>query len=134
MPYHMKWFVQKRVILTQFWGNVTRDDILQFISELEGKIEEGTPLIHHISDGLEIEKLNIDLKTLQLMLKSMKPSETMGWHIEVTRSPINRMIGAIANQFAKIRFRTYNTVQEAVDFLLIGDDTLRKSDFETELD
>jgi hypothetical protein len=124
MPYKMIWLVPERVIMTQFWGRVTLEDVQGFVDELEAKIEEGTPLIHHISDGLEIEKIEIKLKTFQLFLRGMRPPAKMGWHIEVTRNPINLMISALANQFAHIRYRTFDTVQEAFQFLSTNDETL----------
>ena len=130
MPYKMQWMVPNRVILTQFWGRVSLQDIQQFISDLQHTIPKGTPQVHHISDGLEIEYIDISLKTLQMILRGIRPSEYLGWHIEVTDNPINQMISSIVSRFANVSYRTSDSMQGALSFLKASDDTLPLHAFE----
>lgn len=117
MPYQRSWLVEKRVALTRFYGNLTLEDVERFIVEQKEAVEIGIPLVHHISDGREIEKIELKLRTFQLLLNGIQPSERFGWQVEVTVNPMNRMISSIVGQFAGVNMRVEPTVEAAVVFL-----------------
>ena len=133
MPYETQWLVPNRVILTRIFGKVTQEEIENLIADIEAKLEAGTPFIHHISDGTEMDKIEINLKTIRLMLGGKKRSEILGWQIDVIHNPINKMISSIGNQIAGVRYRAFNTIQDAVAFLNENDPTLPEIDLKKTL-
>lgn len=130
MPYKTSWLIPERIVITKLWGNVSLEDVQNISKEVEEKVEEGTPLVHHISDSLDAERFEFSLKTFQVMFRSARPLEGMGWQISVTRNPINRMTSAIVNRFVRTRYRSFDTVQEALQFLSAKDETLGEIELE----
>ena len=129
MPYTMRWLVDKRVVLTEFEGGITADDLREFVAELKQYISEGTPLVHHISNSHQIKKVEMSLGTLRSVAGAAAVIGQLGWQIDINTNPINKMFAGIGAQFAGIRSRTFATMDEAIEFLKGNDVTLQKLDW-----
>src|SRR5688572_8505760 len=124
MPVQIEWLIPKRVIMSRFSGVISLEDIEGWLAILTKMVDEGTPLVHHISDNLQIESIDVSLKTFQVLIKGIKKADHFGWYLSVTTNPINRMIAALVSQFAGIRVRTYWTFEEALSFLKENDPSI----------
>jgi len=124
MPHEMRWLVDKRVVLTTFHGNITAEELTQFVTEIKAYIADGTPLVHHISNSLDLQKVEFSLGTISSVAKAASIIGQLGWQVDVNINPINRMFANLGSQFANIRTRTFATQQEAIDFLKENDTTL----------
>lgn len=124
MAYELLWLVEKRVLLARFLGMVDVETITNFIEEQHAMIAQGIPLVHHINDTTDTDRIEVSLRTLQAFMKTLKPPEGLGWHVEVNPHAFNRMISSLALQFAGARYRTVTTINEAITFLQANDDTL----------
>ena len=124
MAYELFWVVEKRVLMARFHGSINAEGIQAFIAEQHAMIAEGIPLVHHINDTTDTGKIEVNLQTMQALMKSFKMPAGLGWHIEVNPNPVNRMVSGIALQFAKARYRVVPTVDEAIAFLQANDESL----------
>lgn len=134
MPYKTQWLVPSRVLLTQLRGQITEEDVSNLTADINAKIEEGTALVHHINDASKMDRITITLKSARILVQSMRTSDKLGWHLEVTNNPINKMISSIGIQFSGVRYRSFNTLEEAVTFLNTNDSTLPEIDLNNLLD
>jgi len=124
MTYKTVWLVKDRVLLSTFSGVITQLELESFISEVRGEIAKGRPLVHHISNSLALEKLELSLKTFRSLLGAYKMVGELGWQVDVNRNTVNKMLSSLGAQFVRIRTRTYPTLDEAVSFLKGVDPTL----------
>lgn len=125
MPISHEWLVEDRVILTTMLDVVTENEIEEWLQNQQEMVAKGTPLVHHISDGLQLEKMDVNLKTFYKMITAIPRTKNFGWHIEVTTSPISKVTSSIVSRFAGVHTRTYPTVEQAVKFLREKDETLQ---------
>lgn len=125
MPYRIEWIVEKRVLLTTFSGKVTKAELCKFIEQIRDEIRSGQPLIYHISDSLDLEKVEISLLALQQLIKSISTFSELSWQIDINYPrALNTMLAAFASQFAGVRTRTMTALDDAVVFLKEIDPTL----------
>lgn len=124
MSYELSWLVEKRVTLARFSGTITAEEIQSFMTEQHALIAEGIPLVHHINNTTETDKIEAKLGTLQAMMKMFKQPEGLGWHLEVNPRPVSRMMASLSLQFAGARYKVFSTVDEAIAFLQENDTTL----------
>ncbi|MBZ0301675.1 MAG: hypothetical protein K8J31_18150 [Anaerolineae bacterium] len=121
MPTETRWEVPKRVIYTRYFGNMTMEDIVAVISDLERYLEEGIPLVHTIMDVGEVETYP---NLLELTRLKFKQNDRQGWTIFVGAQGVARFAASVTSQLAGSRFRLFDTFEEAVAFLNEQDDTL----------
>lgn len=121
MPHEIQWLVEKRVILCTFHGTIHAEELEQFIGEVRSAAQTGIPLVHLITDSLDLQKLEISLATLKSLAQAAKMAGELGWIIDINRNPVNRMFAGLAAQFAGVRFRTVLQRELAVNFLKTND-------------
>lgn len=124
MAIEIDWLIPNRIILSKFTGTMTLEDVEGWLEIQMKMVEEGTPLVHHISNSLELDWVEIRLKTFQTLMKGISKSENFGWHIEITKNPVNRMVSNIVTQFAKVHTRSYTNMEQALAFLKENDPSL----------
>jgi len=134
MPHKVSWLVADRVLLTQFHGVITSAELGSFMEQVLDMARSGTPMVHHISDSIALERVEFSLATARAMLKGRSLISELGWQIDINRNPINKMFAGIISQFAGVRTRTFPTMKEAFMFLHNHDTTLASVDWDALLD
>lgn len=129
MPYTIDWIVERRIILTTFYGSITADELKEFIAEVRAKAADGIPLVHHISNSLSLRGVEFSLGTARNLVGALDMLKELTWQIDINTNPINRMFANIIAQFAGMRTRTFKTPEEAVDFLRTNDPTLQDTEW-----
>ncbi|RMG72593.1 MAG: hypothetical protein D6711_12660 [Chloroflexi bacterium] len=129
MPYKMMWLVEKRVIYTCFEGVITAEDLSQFLHELQAYIHNGTPPIHHISNGLKIERIKFSLSMLQRMVSRFKVVHQLSWNININENRLVTTIASIGNYLINVNNHTVKTLDEAIAYLKQKDPTLKNLDW-----
>ncbi len=124
MPYELHWLVEKRVTYARFHGVITIDVLAQYVEDQNALVAEGTPLVHSINDTLAVEKIDFNLRSLQVFSKTLKQPEGVGWHLDVSPKGLRRFLSSLALQFSGTRFRQFDTIEEAVEFIQENDPTL----------
>lgn len=126
MPYKISWLVEKRVLYTEFEGVITSEELGNFITDMTSMMEEGTPLVHHISNSLQLERVTFSLAGARSMAGAFKLTKMLGWQIDINQNQLNRMFADILSQFARVRSRTVLTYDDAIAFLKENDETLNQ--------
>ena len=106
MPYQTGWYVDKRVILTQYTGIIQIEDIQGQIEETRALIEQGTPLIHSIIDLSQIEKwpaLNVVNEFRSMDIEHVR--ERIGWSVIVANNVVLKFGSALFAPIFNLRQR-----------------------------
>ncbi|MEL6309037.1 MAG: hypothetical protein AAFQ52_12915, partial [Chloroflexota bacterium] len=127
------------VMLVHMVGTIDANDVLAYLErsfEMRDQANEvngvNGPLVHTISDTSAITQQNIDLKTAQKIMKSLK-SQKIGWSLYVSTDRVQIFFSSLAHQFGGIRFKPFSTIEDALDFLREANDQLDEalgSDYE----
>ena len=124
MPYRIQWYIEKRVILEEAFGNVTIEELVQFNAEVTALIaNEGIAPVHVIVDLTKVEKYPSSLREVLGTMRQKNP-EKVGWMMVVTESPIMRFVASTIFQIARLKLRTFSTLQQAKGFLAEMDETV----------
>jgi len=127
MPCSFEWYVQGRVIVEKFFGDVVVADLVRLNAEVTTLIaQEGVTPVHTIVDLTSVEKYPTKLNEVFSTIQKRVP-EKEGWVLIVTENPILRFFASMVLQFARLPMRTFKTIPEAVGFLSENDQTLVKS-------
>ncbi len=130
MPYTTSWLIKDRVVYSEFHGAVSSDELATFIEQVLDLAKAGTGMVHHISNSLDLQKLEFSLKTAQTLVKGRKLTTEITWQVDINRNPINRWFADFLSQFVGVRTRTFPTLTEAFEFLKAQDPTLADVDWE----
>lgn len=124
MPHTTQWIVEKRVLYSVFHGKITAEELHLFINAVRSEIREGTPMVHHISNSLDLERVEMSLATFKNLTGAYKMAGELGWQVDISRNRLNRMFVSMATQFTNVRSRGVENFDDAVEFLKRVDDTL----------
>lgn len=107
MPARTEWLVENQVIYSQFIGDITHEDAMEFIDTLKTLIDskKGEHRIHFIQDVRYIGKPYMNMQVLKGLFNDTRRMQ--GWYV-VLRKPSNRLFGmvaSIAGQMLRIRMR-----------------------------
>lgn len=118
MPYQMQWIVEKRVILSTFSGIVTRDELLTFINTMLVEVRKGTAPVFHISDSLNLKKVELSLKALLDLVKTFRVFTELGAQIDINRArTVNTFFASAAAKLIRIDAHTVTSLDEAIDLV-----------------
>jgi len=124
ISYNTIWAVEKRVLLSTFIGNVTKDDLVGFANTIRELVKQGEHPIYHISNSLQLTKVELSLNALFALVKSVGAISELAWQIDVNLNPTNKMLAALSSQIIRIRTRTFPSMYDAVTFIKTIDDSL----------
>jgi hypothetical protein len=128
MPHQMTWLVKDRVILSSFSGSLSKGELVAFISEIRLELQHGQAPIYHISNSLELTKVEFSLADLQTLTQASGLVNLLNWQIDINRpKALTTMLAAIAAQFIKLNVRTVASLAEAVTFIKQTDPTLAEA-------
>ena len=124
MPYRIQWYVEGRVILEEAFGDVTVEELIRFNAEVTTLIvDQGIAPVHVIVDLTKVEKYPSSLREVLGTMRQKHP-EKVGWMLVVTESPIMRFVASTVFQIARLKLRTFATLQQAKGFLAEIDETV----------
>lgn len=127
MTYTIAWAVEKRVIVSTFVGDVSKEDLIAYIGQMREWVKEGHPPLYHISNSLQLTKVHLSLGALLQLVRSMGMFSHFAWQIDVNLNPTNKMLAALSSQIMRIRTRTVSTMNDAVNFLKSIDESLMQA-------
>ncbi|MEM9953046.1 MAG: hypothetical protein AAF846_15685 [Chloroflexota bacterium] len=125
MPIAVEWIVRDRVILSSLTGKVTKTEFESWLESQRYMIELGEPLIHHITDTRQIDRLVIPPQKLQKMVRSLPRTPNCGWYVVVSGALQKNRVSSLMTQLSSIQINHTDTLDHAIDFLKDEDETLR---------
>jgi len=125
MPYELGWQIHNRVIYRRYYGDVTLEEIQQSSDEARAMVMQGIPLVHSIIDASEIDRFP-SLREVQRSTHFTTVEEE-GWQMIMGVSGVARLLVSVLTQITGKRFRIVNTVDDAMAFLYMQDETLAET-------
>jgi hypothetical protein len=119
----LDWYIPDRVVLVTFAGDITRDDLLDVDEVLLHDFFDATPAenVHVIFDNTQASSLpEVSIhKQLQFV-----DHPKLGWSVSHGDSPLTRFFLSSVAQLTGIKFRTCQSMDQCVNFLLDMDPAL----------
>lgn len=127
MPIEISWYLQDRIVLVTFIGNVTIDDIkaicVQYIELVDAAPGQG--LIHAFHDGKQLDTLPKSVQDTVTASRSAFHHPRSGWTIGYNAyKPAVRFMGNMATRILGVRYRIVDTQADAIKFLKMVDPSL----------
>ena len=124
MPFTISWYMPDRIIYVELSGTVTAADVQAFIAQMYDMVASSKLPVHSITDThrvVKIESIPAVFKTAQ----AAPMHQNAGWSIMV--GSINPFVNFAADFVSSImhsRYRRFDTMQQALDFVQERDETL----------
>lgn len=126
MDYHYQWLIEGELIYVAVYREPDEATLQQMFAVGKQYIEQSErPLVHFVLDLAHIQQA----ATLGMVIqtaRSQQPHPRTGWVITVgERTRQIRLVSSIARQLLNLRMRSYDALEEALDFLRHVDVTLK---------
>lgn len=120
----VEWVVENHVIMTTAytWDAQGLADDIHRVNELVNQSE--LPLVHTLWDFQNLEKYPTNLNDIRKAVKPLFTNDRCGWVITVMQNQMIAFLSQAASSMYGIRYRTFKTMDEAVQFLQGQDSTL----------
>ncbi len=118
MPYRIDWLVPRKVLLSTFNGDISKDELHVFIEEIRACVRSGDKPIYHISNSLAMGRVQVSLKVLTDLVKSFSMIGDIGVQIDINHPrAINTFLANVASQVLKLKTYTVTSLDEAIALL-----------------
>jgi len=126
MPIKIGWLVENRISYYGYYGDVSVEELQQgqpigqkMLSECEA------PLLHTIQDNTHMTSFPSNAAFLVKITRALLSHPRMGWMVTVgIENQFIQKLAAFVAQISRTRYRTFNTLDEAIAFLAYVDETL----------
>jgi hypothetical protein len=118
MAYAIGWYIEGEVVYVQYSGVASVEEMHQEMIEANEFLAQGTrPLVHMLVDTTKVTKASTLVEVAQAM-KGFRLDPHAGWIITVGEpDKLVKFITSIARQIWRVRQRSFDTMDEAIDFL-----------------
>ena len=118
MPYSINWYIENEIIYIHYSGTPTYDEFRDAILTANDLIEGSSRiLVHIISDLGDVTQIPSSKDALKLA-REVGAHERVGWTIFIREtSALTKMMVAMFTSLTKVRTRSFNTIDEAINFL-----------------
>jgi len=125
MPYKVEWLVEKRILLSRYYGILSMEDARGQVREGNAHLREGIPLTHSIIDMSAVEKLpSLQLASEFMSTDLSEVRDKLGWTIVITNNKFLKFASSLFVPMFKVRQRFFGSLDEALAFLQEEDSTL----------
>ncbi len=134
MPVVNTWYIPEQIGYIRFYGEVTEDELRKFMDDGERMIDSSNRANVHFIINLTELSHPVSLASAIKIARERKKHPRSGWSITVgQQSSFTKFISDVTGQILNTRMRTFDTTQEALEFLREMDETIdwsRAEDFE----
>lgn len=127
MPVEVSWFLEGHIVNVRYSGDVTVEDKRVGAEQEVEFLEAGTvPLVHVLLDITDQVSSPTNIKQIQDALDKALTHPAKGWTLAFGKEEfrMENYVNTVVTQPYQVRYRTYATRQEALEFLLYVDSTL----------
>ena len=119
------WFVKNKIIITNFVGDVTLDELKTNGMQVSQMLNQSdAPLVHLLTNETDLISLPISIKQLSESSPFMQHPQ-LGWVIMYgNEDRLAKFKAAIVTSIAKTRHRRFLTLEESLEFLVAMDKSL----------
>ena len=125
MPYSVDWLIPGQVIYACYSGEFTEDELRMSLRTLIDMIDSSSsPYVHIIADTGDVTKPVPPQKVLKIS-REVGSHERTGWNLILReRSTLVKMGVAFGSTLIKSKIRSFDTFEDAEQFLRKIDETL----------
>ncbi|MFN8372425.1 MAG: hypothetical protein U0694_06065 [Anaerolineae bacterium] len=122
MPVETSWYIEKRVCLQRVYGDVTLAQILQAVDDAAVWTAKSSPPVYFI---IEIRAVK-SYPPLPMIMRVMPRSSpaNVEWSVLVVVDPTLRFMATLLTRFARMRYHTVSSIEQAGEYLKGIDATL----------
>jgi hypothetical protein len=128
MPVDVSWFLEGRIIYVKYYEDVTIED-KQLGAEQEYEfLEAGSvPLVHVLLDITDQISSPTNIQAIQKALDKALKHPKKGWTLAYGKEEfrMENFVNSVVTQSSAVRYRTFVTRQETLEFLVYVDPSLR---------
>jgi hypothetical protein len=116
MGHKTHWYIEKRVVLIVYEGEINQEEMQQVNLELESFLSEGQPPVHLISDNRGMGQVDLSINLIADTFTTMKKS---GWGsvILVDVPPIVRFFANVFGIQFGLKMKSVSTMELALEAL-----------------
>lgn len=122
------WQIAGRVLVVEFTGVITIDDVRKSNQRIRNLVESDgkAAMVHVISDARTRTDIHKELRSLKNFKEASQTSDDTGWLIVVDPNPdiVLRFVVNTLSQLTSQRFRVMTSFDDATNFLYEMDATL----------
>ncbi len=125
MPYTIRWYIPHEVLYLHYSGTVSGDDLRNSLQEMIQYIESSPRhLVHTISDVGEVVTPT-PMKEAVSIIREVGSHPRSGWAVSIReKSPLVKMGSAMGSSIFGLRFRAFDTLEQAMVHLKYFDERL----------
>lgn len=125
MPYTIDWLIPDEVIYVRYIGVTTADELRESLLKTRDYMEASPRfLVHGIIDVGEVTH-PVSLKESMQVVREVGVHPRTGWSISIReKSPLIKMGAAIGSSIFQMRYRAFDTLEQAVKHLKLVDEML----------
>jgi hypothetical protein len=125
MPYTVTWYIPDEIIYVHYIGKMTVEELRESLLKMR-ELMEGSPrnLVHAISDvGDMVDP--VPLKDSMKIVREVGHHPRSGWTISIReKSALVKMGSALGSSLFRLRFRAFDTLDQAIAHLKFFDEKL----------
>jgi len=129
MPVDVSWYLEGRIVYVKYYGDVTIDDKRIGAEKEHEFLDAGeVPLVHVLLDISEQTSSPTNIKSIQQALDKVLQHPSKGWTIAFGKEEfrMENFVNSVVTQSYSARYRTFVTQQEALEFLVYVDSSLKE--------
>jgi hypothetical protein len=125
MPYSLDWLIPDEIIYIRYGATLSSEELYECLMTVHEMMDGSTrPIIHVINDvgGVEVA---MPYKESMKAVREAGPNARAGWTINIhEKSLLVKMGTAFGSSLFKMRYRAFDTMDEAIAHLKHADETL----------
>ncbi|MCL4248802.1 MAG: hypothetical protein KJ065_11715 [Anaerolineae bacterium] len=134
MPFQTEWLVPNAVIMTRFFGEATKEDMITSGNRSVAMIDSCDAQWVHIIVDSTAATTSPSLPATISTARSTPIHERAGWVLTVGgQNVIVKLAMGVARELMHLRTQSFDTVDEAIAFLKSADEAIDWSQARTEL-
>jgi hypothetical protein len=118
MAFQNRWLVEDRVVLVEFSGDITLDELMANDADMLRYVNSGTPPVHIICKLQGAKRFPTNISNISRSAKQYLTSPNIGWFLIVgVDNPLLTFIGSIVAQVSQLKFKQAADLDEALQVL-----------------
>jgi hypothetical protein len=125
MPYTIDWLIENEIIYTRYSGVTTAEELRECLFKLKDLIESSSRFHVHIISDVSSITVAVPLKDSMRIVREVGPHPRSGWSITLgEKAFIVKMGAALAASIFRMRIKTFDTLDQAIEHLKLVDEML----------
>jgi hypothetical protein len=114
MPYEISWHIEKHVVATRLYGEMTEEEFVNDTGVLEAFVKEGESPLILLFDLRDVTKFPSSFSVLLQSISTYRWHKQIAWTLVLSNNNLFNLFGVLASKATSVPMRSFTTM-EAVD-------------------